>query len=63
MVGLIQGDNGGPLSSAPEPPEEHIATLVSMGFDRNSARQALIDARNNINAATNILLESESESH
>ncbi|CAA0837409.1 Ubiquitin-associated (UBA) protein [Striga hermonthica] len=41
-----------------EPTEDMIATLVSMGFDQNSARQALVQARNNINAATNILLES-----
>ncbi|KAM7505236.1 hypothetical protein LguiB_004140 [Lonicera macranthoides] len=46
-----------PLSTV-EPPEDSIATLVSMGFDRNSARQALIHARNDINAATNFLLES-----
>ncbi|RZC82783.1 hypothetical protein C5167_045570 [Papaver somniferum] len=43
-----------------EPPEESITTLVSMGFDRNTARQALIHARNDINMATNILLESQS---
>ncbi|KAI5663797.1 hypothetical protein M9H77_23120 [Catharanthus roseus] len=50
----------GAFSSAAEPPEDSIATLISMGFDRNSARQALIHARNDINAATNILLESQS---
>ncbi|KAG8372138.1 hypothetical protein BUALT_Bualt12G0035200 [Buddleja alternifolia] len=49
-----------PLSSTVEPPEEVITTLVSMGFDRNSARQALVHARNDINAATNILLEAQS---
>lgn len=43
-----------------EPPEDAIATLVSMGFDRNSARQALVHARNDVNAATNILLEAQS---
>ncbi|KAL3632574.1 Rhomboid-like protein 20 [Castilleja foliolosa] len=48
-----------PLSSLIEPPEDSIATLVSMGFDRNSARQALVHARNDVNAATNILLESQ----
>lgn len=47
-------------SSVPEPPEDSIATLVSMGFDSNSARQALIRARNDVNVATNILLESQS---
>ncbi|WCJ33388.1 Ubiquitin-associated (UBA) protein [Euphorbia peplus] len=42
-----------------EPAEDAIETLVSMGFDRNSARQALVHARNDVNAATNILLESQ----
>lgn len=46
--------------AVPEPPESSIAILVSMGFDTNSARQALMRARNDINAATNILLESQS---
>ncbi|KAI3806601.1 hypothetical protein L1987_22510 [Smallanthus sonchifolius] len=55
----VEGNYGGPMSSAPEPPEDSIATLVSMGFDRNSARQALVHARNDINAATNILLEAQ----
>lgn len=49
-----------PVSSTPEPPEDSIATLVSMGFDRSSAIQALVHARNDINTATNILLESQS---
>ncbi|KAL0404802.1 UNVERIFIED_CONTAM: Rhomboid-like protein 20 [Sesamum radiatum] len=53
------GNYPAPLSSMMEPPEDAIATLVSMGFDRNSARQALIRSRNDINAATNILLESQ----
>ncbi|KAK3159914.1 hypothetical protein QOZ80_1BG0052700 [Eleusine coracana subsp. coracana] len=43
-----------------EPPESSVAMLVSMGFDGNAARQALMRARNDINAATNILLESQS---
>lgn len=43
-----------------EPPQESIATLVSMGFDTNSARQALVRARNDIQVATNILLEAQS---
>ncbi|KAG4164237.1 hypothetical protein ERO13_A13G002100v2 [Gossypium hirsutum] len=47
-------------SSAIEPSEDAVATLVSMGFDQNSARQALVHARNDINAATNILLEAQS---
>ncbi|KAL5743668.1 hypothetical protein ACOSP7_026525 [Xanthoceras sorbifolium] len=49
-----------PVPSTTEPPEDSIAMLVSMGFDRNSARQALVHARNDVNAATNILLEAES---
>ncbi|XP_058107437.1 rhomboid-like protein 20 [Magnolia sinica] len=49
-----------PLTSIAEPPEDSIATLVSMGFERNSARQALMQARNDINAATHILLETQS---
>ncbi|XP_057437933.1 rhomboid-like protein 20 [Lotus japonicus] len=49
-----------PNQSAVEPSEDSIATLVSMGFDRNSARQALVQARNDVNVATNILLEAQS---
>ncbi|PSS01036.1 Rhomboid-like protein [Actinidia chinensis var. chinensis] len=49
-----------PTSSTVEPSEDSIATLVSMGFERNSARQALVHARNDVNAATNILLEAQS---
>lgn len=45
----------------PEPPESSITTLVSMGFESNAARQALIQARNDINVATNILLEAQSQ--
>lgn len=48
-----------PIVPPMEPPEDSIATLVSMGFDRNAARQALVQARNDINAATNILIESQ----
>ncbi|XP_030525997.1 rhomboid-like protein 20 isoform X1 [Rhodamnia argentea] len=48
------------VPSTAEPSEESVATLVSMGFDRNSARQALAQARNDINTATNILLEAQS---
>lgn len=44
----------------PEPPQASIETLISMGFDGNAARQALIQARNDVNAATNILLEAQS---
>ncbi|XP_020213330.1 rhomboid-like protein 20 [Cajanus cajan] len=49
-----------PMQSAVEPSEDSITTLVSMGFDRNSARQALVQARNDVNVATNILLEAQS---
>lgn len=45
------------MAPSREPPEDAIATLVSMGFDRSSARQALVQSRNDINIATNILLE------
>ncbi|KAK4744728.1 hypothetical protein SAY87_011040 [Trapa incisa] len=47
-------------ASSSEPPEGSIATLLSMGFNRSSARQALAQARNDINTATNILLKSQS---
>lgn len=56
----VEGNYPSPVVSSVEPAEDSIATLVSMGFDRNSARQALVHARNDINAATNILLESQS---
>eukprot|EP01018_Ginkgo_biloba_P036217 Gb_32783 [translate_table: standard] len=48
------------LASAGDPSEEDILTLVSMGFERNNAIQALIQGGNDINAATNILLEAQS---
>ncbi|KAJ8570517.1 hypothetical protein K7X08_037489 [Anisodus acutangulus] len=56
----MEGNYPAPVSSTPEPPEDAIAMLVSMGFDRNLARQALIHSRNDINTATNVLLESQS---
>lgn len=40
--------------------EAYVATLVSMGFDSVSARQALLHAGNDITVATNILLEAQS---
>ncbi|GAA0155840.1 serine protease [Lithospermum erythrorhizon] len=49
-----------PMPSSFDPPEDSIAMLVSMGFERDSARQALIHARNDTNVATNILLEAQS---
>lgn len=48
------------VPSATTPSEDSIATLVSMGFDRNDARQALVQAQNDVNVATNILLEAQS---
>lgn len=62
MVFLVQRNypSLAALSSTAEPPEDSIAMLVSMGFDRNSAREALMHARNDINVATNILLEAQS---
>ncbi|CAI9099577.1 OLC1v1036423C2 [Oldenlandia corymbosa var. corymbosa] len=55
----VEGNYPAPFPSTVDPPEDSIATLVSMGFDRNAARQALIRARNDVTAATNILLGSE----
>ncbi|KAL2480781.1 Ubiquitin-associated (UBA) protein [Abeliophyllum distichum] len=55
----VEGNFPASLSSTTDPPEDSVATLVSMGFERNSARQALIHARNDVNVATNILLESQ----
>ncbi|KAL9260282.1 Rhomboid-like protein [Drosera capensis] len=49
-----------PMAAVVLPPEESVAMLVSMGFDENAARQALLQARNDINVATNILLEASS---
>ncbi|CAN8236475.1 unnamed protein product [Cochlearia groenlandica] len=69
IVGTISPNTGrraearlipAPVASNVEPSEEAIGTLVSMGFDRNAARQALVHARNDVNAATNILLEAQS---
>lgn len=60
MGHMFQGNYPSSIGTAIEPPEDSIATLVSMGFDRNSARQALVRARNDVNAATNILLETQS---
>lgn len=48
-----------PIASTVEPAEASIVTLVSMGFDRDSAARALVQARNDINVATNILLEGQ----
>ncbi|KAG0467400.1 hypothetical protein HPP92_018368 [Vanilla planifolia] len=48
------------LASSVEPSATYIAELVAMGFDGRSARQALVHAGNDLNVATNILLESQS---
>lgn len=60
IVFWLQRHYPAPVQSAVEPSEDSIATLVSMGFDRSSARQALVQARNDVNVATNILLEAQS---
>jgi uncharacterized UBP type Zn finger protein len=44
----------------PQPSEASLMTLISMGFNRNSAMQALMLTRNDLNAATNVLLEAQS---
>ncbi|KAJ6408355.1 hypothetical protein OIU84_011633 [Salix udensis] len=56
----LQRTHPAPMAPSTEPSEDAIATLASMGFDRNSARQALVQARNDVNTATNILLEAQS---
>nr|ABK24713.1 unknown [Picea sitchensis] len=43
-----------------DPSEEAVSTLVAMGFDRNLAIEALAQADNDISAATNLLLETQS---
>lgn len=68
LVGNMSSHTGRAVQNQPstgsapvaEPPESSIAMLVSMGFDANAARQALMRARNDINVATNILLEAQS---
>ncbi|KAG8052695.1 hypothetical protein GUJ93_ZPchr0001g32940 [Zizania palustris] len=55
----VQNQSPSGFAPAAEPSESSIAMLVSMGFDGNAARQALVRARNDINAATNILLEAQ----
>lgn len=57
---MFQRNYPSSMPAATEPPEDSISTLVSMGFDRSSARQALVQARNDVNVATNILLEAQS---
>eukprot|EP00850_Spirogloea_muscicola_P003229 SM000013S26398 [mRNA] locus=s13:167482:173942:- [translate_table: standard] len=47
-----------PLAPPPPPSAEALATLEAMGFPRDLALRALAQARNDLNVATNILLES-----
>eukprot|EP00850_Spirogloea_muscicola_P013098 SM000087S23380 [mRNA] locus=s87:371640:378474:- [translate_table: standard] len=47
-----------PLAPPPPPSAEALATLEAMGFPRELALRALAQARNDLNVATNILLES-----
>lgn len=53
--------SGHAVSSPLLPSEACVATLVSMGFDSASARQALIHAGNDVNVATTILLEAQAQ--
>eukprot|EP00850_Spirogloea_muscicola_P010850 SM000065S20199 [mRNA] locus=s65:243612:249564:- [translate_table: standard] len=47
-----------PLAPPPPPSAEALATLEAMGFPRDLALRALAQARNDLNVATNMLLES-----
>lgn len=62
-VGGLQGRGAALAPSAPvllPPSEESVAMLVSMGFERNRAVQALTQTRSDVTAATNLLLEGQS---
>lgn len=50
----------GAHTTTQDPMESSIATLVSMGFDRGSAMQALALTNYDVNLASNILLEAQS---
>uniref|UniRef100_A0ACD5WGU7 Uncharacterized protein n=1 Tax=Avena sativa TaxID=4498 RepID=A0ACD5WGU7_AVESA len=50
----------GSHTTTADPMESSIAMLVSMGFDRASAVQALALTNNDVNLASNILLEAQS---
>lgn len=56
----VERNNPSLIVGSMEPSEDAVAMLESMGFDRDSARQALVQARNDVNVATNILLEAQS---
>ncbi|XP_062207178.1 rhomboid-like protein 20 isoform X1 [Phragmites australis] len=49
----------GVRTATQDPPESSIAALVSMGFDRSSAMQALALTNYDVNLASNILLEAQ----
>mmetsp|Transcript_23469 Transcript_23469/g.44706 ORF Transcript_23469/g.44706 Transcript_23469/m.44706 type:complete len:334 (+) Transcript_23469:98-1099(+) len=58
-MGAMGGMGAGAMGEVPvdpQPSEEAMEALVSMGFDRNAARIALIQAHNNVNVATHLLL-------
>eukprot|EP01018_Ginkgo_biloba_P000796 Gb_24078 [translate_table: standard] len=57
---LNQQFQGGFAAPTVASSEEAISMLVSMGFDRNSAIQALIQTRNDISAAADLLLNAQS---
>lgn len=60
LVQQTEEHNPSTLTSSAEPSEAFVAQLVMMGFDRSSAMQALLQARNDIGLASNILLEAQS---
>lgn len=57
---LLGGGAGGnipmPRMAAPNPDENRIQQLVDMGFPRSAAERALVRTRNNVAAATELLL-------
>jgi len=65
MAGMGQGmagfGQGAARAAGPAPPivlsPAHLQTLTDMGFSRDRAEQALRQARNNLDDATNILLQ------
>ena len=42
-----------------EPNQEHVQTLVDMGFGRDNAMQALRATNNDLSLATNVLLHQQ----
>lgn len=49
----------GSLSTSSPPLQEALHQLLAMGFDRDSALQALSRAGNDLTLATNLLLETQ----